>query len=115
IDDGRGPGGAEWTYQQQLAVDSPGVIVSKTSVTVNRDRAVVFLPMHLLIAGEQSFGRKKGQGLFAGLEYLDDEPSSSEADIIGPESNRRVPASHKVTFRLMAIQASNHYVGLIWE
>jgi hypothetical protein len=107
--------GGEWTYRQMFRVDSPGAIVTETSVSVNQDRAVVYLPMHTLIAGENSFGRKKGQGFFAGLEYLEDEPSSSEADIIGLEANRRLPAAHKITFPLMTIQASNRYVGLIWE
>ncbi len=107
--------GAEWTYRQTFRTDSSGVIATEISVTVDRDRAVIYLPMHLLIAGEKSFGRKKGQGLLAGLEYLSDEPSSSEADIVGPESNRRVPSSHKITMPLMAIQANDRYVGLIWE
>ncbi len=107
--------GANWIYRQTFRVHSPGVIVAETTVSVNQDRAVVYLPMHTLIAGEKSFGRTKGQGLFAGLEYLEEEPSRSEADIIGPESNRRVPAPHKITFPLMAIEAGNRYVGLIWE
>ncbi|MDA1277683.1 MAG: hypothetical protein O2960_27100 [Verrucomicrobia bacterium] len=107
--------GAEWTYRQMFRVDSPGAIATETSVRVDQDRMVVFLPLHMLIAGENSFGPGKGQGLFAGLEYLGDEPSRSEADIIGPEANRRVPASHKITFPLMAIQAGARYAGLIWE
>src|ERR1035438_10008305 len=57
----------------------------------------------------------KGQGLFAGLEYLDDEPSSSEADVIGPASKRQVPDSLKITFPLMAIQHDGRYVALTWE
>lgn len=107
--------GAQWAYEQIFRADSPGAIATETNVRANQDRAVVFLPLHLLIAGEGSFGARKGQGLFAGLEYLEDEPSSSEADIIGPEANRRVPASHKITFPVMAIHAGNRYVGMIWE
>ena len=107
--------GGEWTYRESFRADSAGCIAAETTVSVDRDREVVFAPMHLLIAGEKSFGRSKGQGLFAGLEYLGDEPSSSEADIIGPESKRQVPASHKITIPLMAIQSGTHYIGLIWE
>ncbi|HXJ55933.1 MAG TPA: hypothetical protein VNU68_04635 [Verrucomicrobiae bacterium] len=107
--------GAEWTYRQTFRAGAPGAVVTETTVQVDQDRAVVFLPMHTLLAGEGSFGSHKGQGLLAGLEYLEDEPSSSETDIIGPEANRRVPASHKITFPLMAIQAAGRYVGLIWE
>lgn len=107
--------GADWTVRQEFQAQASGVIRATTVVSVSRDRAVVFLPMHTLFAGEGSFGARKHQGLFAGLEYLADEPSRSEADIVGPESNRRVPASHKITSPLMAIQAENRYVGLIWE
>jgi hypothetical protein len=53
--------------------------------------------------------------LFAGLEYLDDEPSSSEADVIGPASKRQVPDSLKLTFPLMAIEHRGHYLALTWE
>lgn len=107
--------GGEWTFRQNFHTESAGAILAETRLSVDRERLAVFIPMHLLVAGEGSSGSRKGQGLLAGLEYLDDEPSSSEADIIGPESNRRVPAPHKVTFPLMAIQADGWYVGLIWE
>jgi hypothetical protein len=49
------------------------------------------------------------------VEYLDDEPSSSQADLEGPEANRLVPLARKLTFPLMAIAAGGCYVGLIWE
>jgi hypothetical protein len=107
--------GALWTWRQTFRVDSSGCIAVESVLSADRDRAVAFAPMHLLVAGEKSFGRGKKQGLFAGLEYLDDEPSSSEADIEGPESKRQVPAAHKITFPLMAVQAGEQYVGLIWE
>lgn len=107
--------GGEWLYSQSYRAAKTGTLESTTKVSVSQDREVVFLPLHLLFAGEQSFGIHKGQGLLAGLEYLDDEPSSSEADIIGPESRRRVPSSHKITFPLMAIQANDSYVGLVWD
>lgn len=109
------PDGAEWRYQQAFREEGSGTIAINTEVTTSHDRAAAFVPMHLFIAGERSFGRRKSQGLLAGLEYLGDEPSSSEADIEGPEANRRVPARHKITFPLMAIQDSERYIGLIWE
>ncbi len=53
--------------------------------------------------------------MFAGVEYLENEPSSSTADLTGPGAKRRVPASAKITFPLMAVQAHGHYVGLTWD
>ena len=38
-----------------------------------------------------------------------------EADLIGPESKRQVPANHKVTFPLMTVLRDGRYVGLIWD
>jgi hypothetical protein len=112
----RDPDGCEWTCVHFFRRGpAPGVVEVETSVACSADRTVLYVPMHAFLAGEGSFGRSKGQGLLAGLEYLDDEPSSSEADIVGPESDRRVPASHKVTFPLMAVQAGGRYLGLVWD
>jgi len=91
-----------------------GAIDVETRVSVSEDREVCYLPLLTILPGVGSFGEKKGQGLFAGLEYLDDEPSSSEADIVGPASKRQVPDTLKITFPLMAIQNAGSYVGLIW-
>ncbi|MCS6860996.1 MAG: CIA30 family protein [Abditibacteriales bacterium] len=108
--------GARWEIRQRFtAADKPGAIDVETQVRVNQDRAVLFLPMFAVCPGVGSFGGEKTQGLFAGLEYLDNEPSSSEADIIGPGSKRQVPDSLKITFPLMAVAAQGRYVGLVWD
>ena len=110
------PDGGHWKIEQRFtAAAIPDAISVETKVQVDRDRAIIYLPMLTLFPGASSFGSGKGQGLFAGLEYLGDEPSSSEADIIGPAANRRVPDSLKITFPLMAIQAGGLYVALTWE
>ena len=112
----RDPDDATWRIRQRFsAARTADAIEVEVSVSTDIDRSVVFLPMFVMLPGAGSFGRAKTQGLFAGLEYLDDEPSSSEADIVGPASRRRVPASHKITFPLMAIQSEDRHVGLIWR
>src|ERR1017187_125855 len=114
--EGRDADGAVWKIQQQF---SPGLISGAinitTEVTVDQDRSVAFLPLLMVFPGAGTFGAVKGQGLFAGLEYLDDEPSSSEADVIGPASKRQVPDSIKITFPLMAVQQKGHSLALTWE
>ena len=108
--------GAQWIIERRFFAGAvPGTIHIETRVTVDQNREVVYLPLLVLVAGEKSFGTNKSQGLFAGLEYLDNEPSSSEADLIGPASKRRVPVSRKITFPLMTITAERRYVGLIWD
>jgi hypothetical protein len=61
------------------------------------------------------FGTNKSQGLLAGLEYLENELSSSELDIYAPGSHRLTPDFKKVTFPLMAIAAAGRCLGLMWE
>src|ERR1035438_3599799 len=75
--EGRDADGAVWKFQQQFSPGPiSGAINITTEVTVDQDRSVAFLPMLMVFPGVGAFGAAKGQGLFAGLEYLDDEPSS---------------------------------------
>jgi len=108
--------GARWEFQQRFSPGGvPGTIALRTELKVDRDRSVAFAPMVLIFPGAGTFGAAKGQGLFAGLEYLENEPSSSEADVIGPASKREVPDNLKITFPLMAIENEGHYVALSWN
>jgi hypothetical protein len=112
----RDPDGGTWDIEQRFAHGRPGEIVASTVVRVDQDRTLLFMPMLILFPGAGGFGPTKHQALFAGLEYLDgDEPSSSEADVIGPASHRQVPDSAKITLPLMAVQQDGRYVGLTWE
>ena len=49
------------------------------------------------------------------MEYLGDEPSSSEKDVRGAGANRLVPAPHKITFPLMALSHKGRTLGVMWE
>ncbi len=110
------PEGARWKIEQVFSPSAQkDAIDVRTVVTVDRDRQVYFLPMLVLFPGAGSFGSEKGQALFGGLEYLENEPSSSEADIIGPASKRQVPDTLKITVPLMVVQAQGQYVGIIWQ
>ncbi|HET6383939.1 MAG TPA: hypothetical protein VFJ58_11150 [Armatimonadota bacterium] len=110
------PDGGTWTIRRTFTpTKKPGAIDAVVQVTVNRRRSVIFLPMLVILPGVGSFGEQKGQGLFAGVEYLDNEPSSSTADLTVPAHNREVPDVEKITAPLMVIQAHDRYVGLIWK
>src|SRR5262249_21692653 len=104
-----------WEITQTFAPGREGSIDVETRVMVNQERAVLYLPMLTLLPGSGSFGTNKTQALFAGLEYLESDPSSSEADIVLPEAKRQVPNTLKITFPLMTIQADGRYLVLIWE
>ncbi|MDW8289874.1 MAG: hypothetical protein RMM06_04080 [Armatimonadota bacterium] len=110
------PDRAAWKIEQVFSPSrQKDAIDVRTVVTVDRDRPVYFLPLLVLFPGAGSFGEEKGQALFAGLEYLENEPSSSEADVVGPASKRQVPDTLKITAPLMVVQAQGRYVGLIWQ
>jgi len=110
------PDGGTWTVRQTFSPGAEGSIDVATEIGVDRERQALFVPMFAMCPGVGSFGQQKDHGLFAGLEYLDkDEPSSSEADIIGPGSKRQVPDTLRITMPLMAISAEGRWVGLIWK
>ena len=110
------PDGAHWHISQKFAPSKEsGGIEVETTVLADANRSVIFMPMLTLLPGAGSFGTNKTQAVFSGLEFLENEPSSSEADVIGPGARRQVPNSLKITFPLMAVCANGSYVGLIWE
>ena len=112
----RDTGGAKWQVTRRFKPGpADGSILVEIEFVVDRDRDIIHLPWLTLFPGLGTFGERKTQGLFAGLEYLDDEPSSSEADITTAEHIRRAPDPVKVTFPLMAIAHEGRYVGLVWE
>ncbi|MBN1505861.1 MAG: hypothetical protein JW955_03400 [Sedimentisphaerales bacterium] len=112
----RDRGGATWQATRRFRSGSvAGSILVECEFVVDQDRGVVYLPWLTLFPGLEAFGERKTQGLFAGLEYLDDEPSSSEADVTTAEHVRRAPDPMKVTWPLMAIVYDGRYVGLVWE
>lgn len=108
--------GGRWRVERSFrAGQVGGTILVETEYLVDRDRQITHLPWLTLFPGLGTFGTHKTQGLFAGLEYLSDEPSSSQADITTPQHVRRVPAPVKITFPLMAVTGQDRYVGLMWE
>ena len=107
--------GARWQIEQRFTSNSPNAIAVEARVSTDRDRQLLYLPAFTLLVGAGSHGTNKSQGLLAGLEYLENEPSSSELDAIGAAARRLVPDGKKITLPLMAIAASNHCLGLIWE
>lgn len=108
--------GGQWKISRRFTAEKvEGTIAVETKVSVNKNRSIVRLPWLTLFSGVGTFGPNKHQALFAGLEYLSDEPSSSKADIVAPEHVRRIPDDVKITFPLMAIENDGRYLGLVWE
>jgi hypothetical protein len=108
------PDGGRWAVQQIFTAASDGTIAVLVTVRVDAERELLYLPMLTLLPGLGEFGTNKSQALFAGVEYLENEPSSSTADLDPPASHRQVPDRIKLTFPLMAIAANDRYIGLSW-
>ncbi|NLF17799.1 MAG: hypothetical protein GX595_11155 [Lentisphaerae bacterium] len=92
-----------------------GSIRVSTRVEVERDREVFHLPWLTLFPGFRTFGERKTQALLPGVEYLDDEPSSSEADVRGPKAARHLVDDLKLCFPLMALCHEGRYLGVTWD
>lgn len=66
--------------------------------------------------GDGSFGERKDEALFPGLEYLlDEEPSSDSRFAEPPHDVRFSPHPYKVTVPLMAVRWRNWLVAMVWN
>ena len=110
------PDGARWELRQRLVPGAvAGTIEVRTSVRVDRDRTVLHVPALVLFAGRGTVGTNKQQALLAGVEYLENEPSSSQADLEGAQARRQVTDTTRLTFPLAAVVAADRYLALTWQ
>ncbi|MDG3002482.1 hypothetical protein [Paludisphaera mucosa] len=109
--------GAVWSLSQAFRPHSPGVIAFEAECAVDAPRPVFHAPLLVVLPGHGlgPFGASKGQAILAGVEYLENEPSSSTADLGEADALRKVSSAPKLTFPLMAIQARGKYLGMIWD
>lgn len=109
-------GGGSWRIHRTFALGKvAGSIEVEVEIETTHDRQLIHFPWLTLFPGLGTFGQQKHQGLFAGVEYLADEPSSSEADVHAPRNKRLIPDPTKITFPLMALSYNERFVGVIWE
>jgi hypothetical protein len=106
--------GGIWRIEQIFRPEVNRFEVS-TTLSVSKSKEILFAPLLVLLPGNQTYGAAKQQAIFPGLEYLENEPSSSTADLKGPASVRRVPLAHKITIPLMAIKDQNTWLSLQWQ
>jgi len=108
--------GGTWKIRRSIkSANQQETLIVEIELKADKDRDIIHIPWLTIFPGLGTFGEHKDQGLFAGLEYLCDEPSSSEADITTPDHIRRVPDPVKITFPLMTIARGGNYIGVIWE
>lgn len=71
----------------------------------------------VLRVGDGTFGARKYEALFPGLEYLSaDEISSSDRDILPPGDLRAIPHPNRICIPTMAVTSPEHdLVALLWD
>jgi hypothetical protein len=92
------PDGGRWQFEQVFKLNTAGSLLVEATARCDQDREVLYLPLFTLLPGLGCFGTNKTQALLAGVEYLENEPSSSTADLNPPASNRQVADTAKLTF-----------------
>ncbi len=109
-------GAAAWRLQQRFTPGRNGEILVDASLTALTASKLHYAPLMLVSAfsGPRPYTRQ--QGLFPGLEYLDEpDTSSSEADIRGPGSWRLAPDQMKVTIPMSVVQTANRWTAMSWQ
>ena len=105
--------GRVWKFSRRFAPMVDGIAVT-TTIAVDRPARIVHLPYLTVIADRSSAGHKM-QALLPGVEYLEDEPSSSEKEIRGPLANRLMPAPDKICYPLLLVTQKDHGTALSWN
>lgn len=112
----RDAGGATWRCARRFrAPTEKGAISVETEFSVDRDRDVFHLPWVTLFPGLGTFGTNKTQALLPGVEYLENEPSSSEAEIEGEAANRRITDDFRLCYPMMALAHEGRFLALAWD
>ena len=106
--------GRRWRMTRAFSkADDGRALAIKTEFTCDKVRAL-HVPYLTLFAERTSNGRKH-QAMLAGLEYLDDEPSSSTKEIRMPESNRLIPSLHRICAPFAALTDTKAWLSAAWD
>ena len=112
------PNGVRWTStaEYRLVEETDRVAMTHT-LRCDREGSFCRYDGPVLRVGDGTFGSKKFEALFPGLEYLSaDEESSSDRDILPPGDLRAIPDPRRICIPTMAITSPEHdLVALLWD
>ena len=112
LDDGAG---ARWDCRFSFVLSNDDRVKVVYEATPDKDGWLVHFQGPTLHVGEGTFGARKDDGLFCGLEWLvGDEASSSNLDMHDPDYYVRfVPHPNKITVPLMAFSKEQRRPGAL--
>ena len=106
--------GRKWRLSRSFTkVEKGHALAIKTEYSCDRTQA--FHVPYLTLFAERSSKGHKHQALLSGLEYLDDEPSSNTKEIRMPETNRLIPALHRICAPFAALTDEKAWLAAEWE
>ena len=76
--------------------------------------SILHVPFLTLFIDRASQGRKH-QAMLAGVEYLDDEPSSNMKEIRTVEHNRLIPAAYRLSAPLAVFTDERNWLAAAWD
>ena len=107
--------GSVWTLTRCFASQDGGrSLTISTEVSCSREASILHVPFLTLFAERASKGHKH-QAMLAGVEYLEDEPSSNEKEIRTREHNRQIPAGHRFTAPLAVLTDDHNWLSATWR
>ena len=109
---------AKWNFAYTFEIES-GKHTVKThyQAWADKDRQLLYFQGPTLHAGEGSFGSTQATGTLSRRWNIlkHNEKSSSDRDN-GPRfANRYAPHPYKITIPLMAVEADNCLIGVMWD
>ena len=108
--------GRTWRIVRRFIPQSPEDLLVHTHVETSLPTAppkVLHVPALTLFVDRASNGRKH-QAMLAGVEYLDDEPSSSTKEIRTHEHNRLIPAEYRLSAPMAVFTKDCSWLFAFW-
>ena len=109
--------GRRWYIKRRFISEGHGDAMRvETIITASEDgelAKVLHVPALTLFVDRASNGRKH-QAMLAGVEYLDDEPSSNTKEIRTHEHNRLIPAEYRLSAPMAVFTKDNSWFAATW-
>ena len=108
-----------WIRRHFMADKTSDVLVVRTQIEAetpnggNEPAKALHVPALTLFVDRASNGRKH-QAMLAGVEYLDDEPSSNTKEIRTHEHNRLIPAEYRISAPMAAFTKDDSWLFAFW-